>query len=59
MVSKHVRVEIGFLVEALVAAFLIARKRFLSRMDSQVGFQIEVQGKLLTAEIAVVRLLSL
>jgi hypothetical protein len=40
--GEHVGVQIGFLVESLVARLERTTERFFTGMDPQMGFQVEV-----------------
>ena len=59
MVCLLVGVQVGLLVEALMAARVRAGERLLTRVDPQVRLQIEVERKLLPALVTRVRLLTL
>lgn len=59
MMCQHVGMQVGLLVKALMTALEVAEEGFLSSVDAQMCLQIEIQGKLLATEVALVRFLSL
>lgn len=58
MVCELVRMQVRFLVEALVAALEGADEWLLARVDAHVRLQIEVKGESLVTELALVRLFA-
>ena len=57
MVGLLVGMQVRFLVEPFIAGGIGAAEWLFSGVNSQVGFEVEVEAELLTADFALVRLL--
>ena len=58
MMRLLVSVQIALLVKPFIAVRVWATERLFARVDSQMGFQVEIETKLFITNLALIRFLS-